>query len=68
MRSKHLGLHAAVLFHEGGYHGNSRGLITMFEAGVYPGAFGLAQAGMTEVGPDVPPDRAYPHMARWLRA
>lgn len=65
----HLRLPPAVLFHDGGYRGHSAGLIRSFGCGVYPGAFGLAQAGMTLVGADarlagVPP---YPRMTRWLR-
>jgi hypothetical protein len=65
----HLELHPSVLFHDGGYRGNSTGLITTFGLGVYPGAFGLAQAGMTLVGAEaraagIPP---YPRMIRWLR-
>ena len=57
-----IGLDAAVLFHEGGYHGRSAGLVQMFSLGVYPGAHGLAKAGMA--GGDGPP---YPAMRRWLR-
>lgn len=65
----HLGLDPAVLFHEGGYHGQSAALIRTFSYGVYPGSFGLAQAGMTLIGQDavhagIPP---YPHMTQWLR-
>ena len=65
----HLELDPSVLFHEGGYRGHAAGLIMSYSLGVYPGAFGLAQAGMTYVGADaqragVPP---YPRMARWLR-
>ncbi|HYH66343.1 MAG TPA: hypothetical protein VD866_16745 [Urbifossiella sp.] len=64
-----LRLPPAVLFHDGGYRGHSAGLIMSFGCGVYPGAFGLAQAGMTLLSADarlagVPP---YPHMTRWLR-
>ena len=66
--SRHLGLSASVLFHEGGYQGKSASLIFTYESGVYPGAHGLAQAGMTAVGPGVDPVAAYPHMTRWLRA
>ncbi len=66
----HLGLDPAVLFHEGGYHGQSQSLIQTFSLGVYPGAFGLAQAGMTAVGAEA--ERmggpTYPRMRRWLRA
>jgi hypothetical protein len=64
-----LGLDPSVLFHEGGYHGCSSRLIQAFTLGVYPGASGLADAGMTHVGPDAV--RAslpvYPAMLRWLR-
>jgi hypothetical protein len=65
----HLGLDPAVLFHPGGYGGSSDHLIATLSAGVYPGAHGLAQSGMTAVGADahgrgVP---AYPKMMRWLR-
>ena len=64
-----LGLPAAVLFHPGGYRGQSEGLIITYGAGVYPGARGLAEAGMALVGEaavvkGMPP---YPHMQRWLR-
>lgn len=66
----HLGLDPAVLFHEGGYAGASPGLLATFSLGVYPGAAGLARAGMTHVGEQA--RRAglptYPAMARWLRA
>lgn len=65
----HLQLPPSVLFHEGGYRGHSAGLIMSYSHGVYPGAFGLAQAGMTVVGTEaqlagVAP---YPRMTRWLR-
>jgi hypothetical protein len=65
----HLCLHPSVLFHEGGYGGHSEGLIRAFEHGVYPGAHGLAQAGMTAIGEQA--RRAgvapYPQMLHWLR-
>jgi hypothetical protein len=65
----HLRLPPSILFHEGGYRGHSAGLIMSYSHGVYPGAFGLAQAGMTLVGREaqlagVAP---YPRMTRWLR-
>jgi hypothetical protein len=65
----HLGLDPSVLFHPEGYKGQSSGLLLTYSAGVYPGAFGLAQAGMTLVGAQasaagIP---AYPHMTQWLR-
>jgi len=56
----HLKLDASVLFHEGGYQGHSEGLVRSFGLGVYPGAHGLVQAGMTAAG-------TYPRMNRWMR-
>ena len=65
----HLGLSPSVLFHDEGYDGRSASLILTYTHGVYPGCFGLAQAGMTLTEAEaqlaaVPP---YPHMIRWLR-
>jgi hypothetical protein len=65
----HLRLKPSVLFHAEGYDGRSDQLIATYGLGVYPGCFGLAQAGMTRIGADalqegVPP---YPHMIQWLR-
>lgn len=67
---QHLRLPSAVLFHDGGYHGQSAGLRTTFELGVYPGLPGLVAAGLT-----ASPAQAgalgvvpYPHMLAWLRA
>jgi hypothetical protein len=67
--TRHLGLDAAVLFHDGGYHGRSVGLRTTFELGVYLGASGLAAAGLTLLPAQVLPGGtpAYPHMLAWLR-
>ena len=59
-----LGLAPSVLFHEGGYHGRSAGLVQMFSLGVYPGAHGLVKAGLAAAAGDGP---AYPAMRRWLR-
>jgi hypothetical protein len=65
----HLGLDASVLFHAEGYDGRSAELIVTYTNGVYPGCFGLAQAGMTMLGAaaisasTIP----YPHMTKWLR-
>jgi hypothetical protein len=58
-----LALPAELLFHEGGYHGHSAGLALTYAMGVYPGATGLAQAGMTRLGGE----DGYPRMQRWLR-
>jgi hypothetical protein len=54
----HLGLPPDVLFHEGGYRGQSAGLIRTYGLGVYPGAHKLTEYGMAD---------GYPRMARWLR-
>lgn len=64
-----LGLHASVLFHEGGYHGKSAGLVMTYTNGVYPGCWGLSKAGMTLLPNDpLAVERgAYPLMTRWLR-
>ncbi len=66
----HLQLDPAVVFHGGGYQGAAPALVATFALGVYPGAPGLAAAGMTHVGAAA---RAaglsvYPRMVRWLRA
>jgi hypothetical protein len=67
--AKHLGLDPEVVFHEGGYKGKSEALLRNFSLGVYIGASGLAEIGMTALGETardlaVPP---YPHMLKWLR-
>jgi hypothetical protein len=65
----HLGLNARVLFHDGGYRGKSKGLIFTYGAGVYPGAYGLQELGMT-VGREMARRlgvAAYPHMLKWVR-
>lgn len=65
----HLGLPPAVLFHPGGYHRASEQLIAMFGAGVFPGAYGLAQSGMTLIGAEAVArgEAVYPRMTNWLR-
>lgn len=63
----HLNLPAELLFHDGGYRGRAAGLRLSFEMGVYPGAFALAEAGMTRVGDPAGAVPPYPHMQRWLR-
>ena len=65
----HLGLSPSILFHGEGYDGRSASLIMTYTHGVYPGCFGLAQAGMTLLSAEA--DSAavapYPNMIRWLR-
>jgi len=66
----YLKLEPEIVFHEGGYRGQSHQLRRTFELGCYPGANGLEKAGMTATGAaasamGVSP---YPHMLKWLRA
>jgi hypothetical protein len=65
----HLGIEASVLFHPDGYHGKSSELIATYSLGVYPGCFGLAQAGMTLLDAEAASAAVapYPHMIKWLR-
>ena len=65
----HLGLRPEALFHADGYKGQSAGLLMSFSLGICPGAFGLAQIGMTSVGDAARTAGAapYPAMSCWLR-
>ena len=65
----HVGVDPAVVFHDGGYRGHARGLLTTFGFGIYPGvplleAFGLTATPARAAELGVAP---YPHMLRWLR-
>jgi hypothetical protein len=65
----YLNLDPRILFHEGGYMGESQGLLFTYGSGVYPGAHSLAELGMTATGHiarelGVAP---YPHMLKWVR-
>jgi hypothetical protein len=65
----HLRLRPEVLFHDGGYRGNSAGLIFTYTNGIYLGAHTLQDIGLTAGGEfarqlGVAP---YPHMLKWLR-
>jgi hypothetical protein len=55
-----IGIDPAVVFHEGGYRGQSEGLLRTFGFGVYPGLNLLVEAGLTTAD-------EYPRMLRWLR-
>jgi hypothetical protein len=55
-----IGIDPALVFHEGGYHGHSAGLLRNFEMGVPIGLHLLVDAGMT-----TPED--FPRMLTWLR-
>ncbi len=65
----HLDLEPQILFHQGGYRGKSESLIFTFSWGVYPGANGLENFGLTANGENarklgVAP---YPNMLKWVR-
>ncbi|HEX8637578.1 MAG TPA: hypothetical protein VF692_05915, partial [Pyrinomonadaceae bacterium] len=65
----HLAIDPRIVFHDGGYRQCSERLILTYSCGVYPGANGLEQVGMTATGDrakivGVPP---YPYMLKWLR-
>ena len=65
----HLALEPKILFHPGGYKGKSESLIFTFGCGVYPGANGLENLGLTANGENarklgVAP---YPNMLKWVR-
>jgi hypothetical protein len=65
-----IGLPPEILFHEGGYQGQSQGLIFTYSCGVYPGAVGLAHAGLTVVKHSATGHEQtmiYPRMLKWLR-
>lgn len=65
----HLNLDPRVVFHEGGYKGNSESILLNFSFGVFIGVNILEDAGMTATGENalrlgVEP---YPQMLKWLR-
>ena len=65
----YLGLEPRVVFHAGGYKGNSESLVLSFNLGVYIGVNTLENARMTATGENarqlgVEP---YPQMLKWLR-
>lgn len=67
--SCHLGLDPAVLFHDGGYHGQAQSLRFTFGMGVHLGLAGLVATGMA-LGPTQAQAlgrEPYPHMQVWLR-
>ncbi|HEX9962076.1 MAG TPA: hypothetical protein VGB00_14165 [Pyrinomonadaceae bacterium] len=65
----HLGLDPRVVFHEGGYKGNSESLLINFSLGVYIGVNTLENAGMTATGEKARQlgVQPYPQMLKWLR-
>lgn len=59
-----------VVFHSGGYRGQSNSLCFTYAHGVYPGLPGLCATGMARAPKQSDPDDsvpAYPKMLRWLR-
>lgn len=55
-----IGIDPRLVFHAGGYHGHSSGLLRNFEVGVPIGLHLLVDAGMTSAD-------EFPKMLRWLR-
>lgn len=66
----HLGLPPEVVFHEQGYRGGSRSIITAFQTGPAFGVPVLEWLGMTATGARAQAAgvEPFPHMLRWLRA
>jgi hypothetical protein len=65
----HLALDPRVVFHAGGYKGNSESLLLSFSLGVYIGVNTLEAAGMTATGENARNSgvEPYPQMLKWLR-
>lgn len=63
----HLGLHPEVVFHAGGYKGNSAGIINSFQTGYTLGQPMLAWMELTSWGTQGDGSARFPDMARWLR-
>jgi hypothetical protein len=55
-----IGIDPGLVFHDGGYHGHSAGLLSNFQLGVPIGLHLLVDAGMATPG-------EFPRMLRWLR-
>lgn len=67
---RHLEIDPVVLFHEGGYKGQSKALLLNFSLGVYLGVKGLEEAGLTVANNEMAAAsgvQPYPHMLKWLR-
>jgi len=65
----HIGLSLSIVFHEGGYRGESAALISNFEAGRFVGVSMLDWAGMTTLPHPRQPHTPgmFPEMKTWLR-
>jgi hypothetical protein len=55
-----IGMDPKLVFHEGGYHGHSAGLLRNFQVGVPIGLHLLVDAGMTT-------PEEFPRMLHWVR-
>lgn len=64
----HLGLPPELVFHSGGYKGAGASILETLRSGANLGQPLLAWMDLTEWGPGADPERAFPVMARWLRA
>ncbi|MEO6392727.1 MAG: hypothetical protein ABIP75_12835 [Pyrinomonadaceae bacterium] len=64
-----LGLDPGIVFHRDGYKGQAEALRNNYELGIYIGANGLVDMGLTRVGTNAAADGVapYPHMIKWLR-
>lgn len=64
-----LGLDPGVVFHRDGYQGRAEVLKNNYELGIYIGANGLVEMGLTLVGANAAAAGVapYPHMIKWLR-
>jgi hypothetical protein len=67
--ARHIGIDAALVFHEHGYRGDGPTIVENFDAGRFIGTPILDHAGMAHDGARRTPEGAkpYPHMIRWLR-
>ena len=65
--SVHLGIDPRIVFHKDGYKGQSESLLLNFSVGVYIGANGLQDFGMTYTGEKALGMPAFPQMIKWLR-
>ena len=64
-----LGLDPGIVFHREGYNGRAQALRNNYELGIFIGANGLVDMGLTLVGTKATAAGVapYPHMIKWLR-
>jgi hypothetical protein len=63
--ANHIAMPLTELFHPMGYRGHASGLALNFSLGVYPGVYGLIQAGLAAAPQS--PEARYPRLLKWLR-